>query len=105
MTGAAIPIDAYVGSTPMAAVARPMMSSDRTSIDLRPMRSPKWPKTMPPSGRAAKPTPKVASAASVPMVGSTFGKNSLSKMSAAAVPYRKKSYHSIVVPTKLARAT
>jgi hypothetical protein len=60
---------------------------------------------MPPIGRAAKPTPKVANAASVPIVGETLGKNSLSKISAAAVPYRKKSYHSMVVPMKLARAT
>ena len=37
--------------------------------------------------------------------GSAFGKNSSPKTSAAAVPYRKKSYHSIVVPMKLARAT
>ena len=40
---------------------------------------------------------------SVPTSGSTVGKNSLLKTSAAAVPYRKKSYHSIVVPMKLAR--
>jgi hypothetical protein len=33
------------------------------------------------------------------------GKKSLLKTSAEAVPYRKKSYHSIVVPIKLARIT
>src|SRR6185436_1783380 len=103
--GAAIPIEAYVGRMPIAAVARPMIKSEITSMDLRPTRSPKWPNTIPPTGRAAKPTPKVAKAASVPIVGDTLGKNSLSKTSAAAVPYKKKSYHSMVVPMKLARAT
>jgi hypothetical protein len=33
------------------------------------------------------------------------GKKSRLKTSAAAVPYRKKSYHSIVVPMKQARTT
>ena len=50
------PIEVNVGSTPMRNVAIPMMSSDSTSIDLRPMRSPKCPNTTPPIGRAAKPT-------------------------------------------------
>ena len=35
--------------------ARPIISSETTSIFLRPTRSPKWPKTTPPSGRATKP--------------------------------------------------
>ena len=38
--GATTPIDANVGSTPIRNVAIPMISSDSTSIDLRPMRSP-----------------------------------------------------------------
>ena len=41
----------------------PMMTSVSRSICLRPMRSPKWPKTSPPIGRAKKPTAKVAKAA------------------------------------------
>src|SRR6186997_3317341 len=57
----------------------------------------------PPNGRATKPTANVPNDDSVPITGSTFGKNSRLKTSAAAVPYRKKSYHSIVVPMKLAR--
>ncbi len=36
-----MPIDACVGSNPIRNVAMPMMSSDVTSIALRPMRSPK----------------------------------------------------------------
>src|SRR5439155_5265266 len=38
-------------------------------------------------------------------IGSNVGKNSLLKISAAAVPYRKKSYHSMAVPIRLAVAT
>ena len=36
------------------------------------------------------------------MIGDDFGKNSLPKTSAAIVPYSRKSYRSIVVPTVLA---
>ena len=51
-----MPIEAYVGSNPIAKVATPIISSETTSIFLRPTRSPKWPKTTPPSGRATKPS-------------------------------------------------
>src|SRR5438876_11081518 len=61
--------------------------------------------TMPPMGRAAKPTAYVLKASSVPTNGSKVGKNSLLNTSAAAVLYRKKSYHSIDVPIRLASAT
>jgi hypothetical protein len=40
----------------MANVAPPIMSSEMTSSFLRPIRSPKWPNTSAPMGRAAKPT-------------------------------------------------
>src|SRR5918997_4389987 len=60
---------------------------------------------MPPTGRAKKPTPYVAKASKVPPSGVASGKKSAPKTRAAAVPYRKKSYHSIAVPIKLARAT
>lgn len=56
------------------------------SIVLRPTRSPKWPNKMPPTGRAKKPAAYAPSAASVPVSGSTFGKNKLLKTKAAAVP-------------------
>src|SRR5579883_1224081 len=49
-----------------------------------------------------KPTVYVANAWSAPTYGSDFGKNTWGNTSAAAVPYRKKSYHSIVVPIVLA---
>src|ERR1700716_1017640 len=60
--------------------------------------------TTAPTGRATKPTVYVLNARSVPTNGSNVGKNSLLKTSAAAVLYRKKSYHSIVGPTRLGNA-
>src|SRR5262249_32950933 len=69
------------------------------------MRSPKWPNTKPPIGRAMNPTAYGAKEAMVPAKGSRAGKNSSLNTSAAAVPYKKKSYHSIVVPMKLAKTT
>ena len=44
----------------MAKVATPMMSSVNTSMVLRPILSPKWPKMKPPIGRATNPAAKVA---------------------------------------------
>ncbi|MNT84126.1 hypothetical protein D3C72_2241010 [compost metagenome] len=64
----------------------PIMSRLSVSMDLRPMRSPKWPKRIPPMGRASMPLAKAAKAASVPVNGSNCGKNSLLNTSAAAVP-------------------
>jgi hypothetical protein len=49
--GARTPIVAYVGSRPIAKLATPMRLMVSTSMDLRPMRSPKWPKITPPRGR------------------------------------------------------
>jgi hypothetical protein len=57
-----------------------------------------------PTGRAAKPTKNVANDARVPAVGLKLGKNAGPKTTAAVVPYRKKSYHSMVVPMTLATA-
>jgi hypothetical protein len=44
----------------------------------------------------------VVNASSVPLSGSAVGKKSLLNTSAAAEEYRKKSYHSMVVPIRLA---
>ena len=63
------------------------------------------PNKMPPSGRTTKPTPKVRNAKSVPTTGSLLGKNSSPNTKAAAVPYRKKSYHSSADPMLAARIT
>ncbi len=57
-----------------------------TSIGLRPSRSPRWPNSTPPIGRVMKPAANVVNAASVPVSGSNFGKNSELKTSAAIVP-------------------
>lgn len=51
-TGAQTPIASYVGSSPMRKLPQPIRVIVSSIIDLRPSRSPKWPKTMPPSGRA-----------------------------------------------------
>jgi hypothetical protein len=56
------------------------------SIRLRPIRSPKWPNRIAPSGRATNPTANVASDASVPASGENDGKNTAPNTSAAAVP-------------------
>jgi hypothetical protein len=85
-TGASAPTVAAVGRSPLSTVATPIISSDTTSMGLRPSRSPKWPKTIPPSGRARNPAPNVANASIVPRNGPTSGKNSRGKTSAAAVP-------------------
>ena len=53
-----------MGRQPMSVVAAPIISSATTSAFLRPMRSPKCPKMMPPIGRATKPTANVLKEAS-----------------------------------------
>ena len=61
------------------------------------------PKNSPPSGRARKPTPKVAKLAIRPVAGSRFEKNSFEKISADARPYSAKSKYSSALPAVLAR--
>ena len=59
-------------------------------------------------GKADRPAPLTeneAKAARVPVTGSKAGKKTSLKIRAAAVPKMKKSYHSIVVPMRLAKAT
>ncbi len=51
-TGAQTPIASYVGSSPMRKLPQPIRTMVSSIIDLRPIRSPKCPNTMPPSGRA-----------------------------------------------------
>ena len=46
---------------------------------------------MPPIGRAANPTPSVANAARVPVIGFSLGKKAVPKYRAAAVPNPMKS--------------
>src|SRR6202012_257829 len=95
----------YEGTSPISTVGTPIMTSVSSNIDFRPTLSPKCPNTMAPIGRAKKPAAYVPNAARVPVIGSKAGKKILLKISAAAVPYTKKSYHSIVVPIRLAIPT
>ncbi|GAA3093264.1 hypothetical protein GCM10020001_005920 [Nonomuraea salmonea] len=73
----------------MRNVEPPVSSSDRTSIDLRPIRSPKWPMTAAPIGRTMKPAANADREASVAASGSDSGKKSRGNTSAAAVPKMK----------------
>ncbi len=70
----------------MLTVDTPIVSSAATSVVFRPMRSPKWPKSAEPIGRATKAMPNVASDASVAVAGFDAGKNSVGNTSTAAVP-------------------
>ena len=66
----------------------PISTMDSTSIPLRPTRSPKWPQTIPPRGRAMKPAARVANAARVPAVELNSGKYSCPNTAAEAMPKR-----------------
>ena len=63
-----------------------MMSSVHTRVRLRPMRSPKWPNRIAPTGRAKNATANVANDAMVAVTGSADGKKTVGKTRAAAVP-------------------
>ncbi|MCY1240774.1 hypothetical protein D9M72_536360 [compost metagenome] len=73
------------GSMPMRNVAEPISTSVSTRVFLRPILSPRWPKTTAPKGRATYATPKVAKEAIRATVGSPAGKKILEKTSDAAV--------------------
>ena len=81
-TGASTPTCAWLGSSPIANVATPIISSETMSSFLRPSLSPKWPNTRPPSGRKTKPIQYVANDSSVACSGSeALGKNTCGKTS------------------------
>ena len=63
----------------------PMVSSAVTSVALRPMRSPKWPNSAEPIGRAMNASANVASDCRVAVDGSRVGKNSVGNTSTAAI--------------------
>ena len=71
-TGAQNPIDACVGSRPISAVAPEMSRIVIARTDLRPMRSPIGPQTIPPRGRKTK---EIAKPSMVPTVPNSPGKN------------------------------
>jgi hypothetical protein len=73
-TPAAAPIWACVGNSPISRVGTAIRATDAVSALLRPSRSPTWPKSTPPSGRARKPAANAPKAASVDETGSSAGK-------------------------------
>lgn len=82
--GASTPIAEYVGSSATRNVESPIINMHRTRTFLRPCRSPQWPRTNAPSGRATYPTPNVASEATTATVGSVLAKKTDGNTSVAA---------------------
>ncbi|MNP16790.1 hypothetical protein D3C76_1091980 [compost metagenome] len=78
------------------------MVSDR--MRLRPRRSPKAPKTMPPKGRRANATANTAKVLSKATLASSLAKNWLA-ISVARKPYTAKSNHSTKLPMAEAAIT
>jgi hypothetical protein len=70
----------------MATVDKPIVNSAATSVALRPIRSPKWPNSAEPTGRATNASANVASDCSVAVVALPGGKNSRGNTITAAVP-------------------
>lgn len=83
--GASTPTVSAVGSTPIRAVATPIITMVIASVRLRPMRSPMCPKTTPPIGRTTKPTANVAKDSRVPTNELWSGKNNWLNTRLAAV--------------------
>ena len=70
-----------------------------------PTLSPKCPKIIPPIGLAMKPAANVNKDNINAVVSGISPKKADGKIRAAAAPYRKKSYHSILVPANAVNAT
>ncbi len=84
---AAPPMTAVLGIKPTPILQAPMMTKVNTKVFLRPIESPKWPKTAAPIGRDRKAAANVPSEAIVAISGLRFGKNTWGgNTSAAAVP-------------------
>ena len=75
----------------MPVVASPINVTDQISAFLRPSRSPRWPNSTAPSGRATNALPKVTNAATVAGAGPSLAKNTGPSTSAGAVAKRVKS--------------
>ena len=67
--------------------------------------SPKCPNIITPIGLAINPAANVSKDKIKAVVSLTSPKNAEGKISAAAAPYKKKSYHSILVPAREVKAT
>ena len=68
---------------------KPISPKQKSMAGLRPSRSPSGPISSPPSGRVAKPTPKVARVSSSALVSSLPGKNTLPIWTAKKLKVRK----------------
>ena len=79
------PRPAAPGSSPTPTVEIPMTSRVIISVRFLPMRSPKCPNTMDPTGRATNAVAKVPSEATAATVGLRSGKNTVGNTRAAAV--------------------
>ena len=93
---------------PISAVAAPIMTRVNTSMALRPSLSPRWPATMAPSGRNRKLMPIRAKdrICARPGLESFSGvRNSGDSSVAVSWAKMKKSYHSMVVPTRVPART
>ena len=83
---------AAVGNPQINAVAMPMnISMVSARLRLRPIRSPMWPNTIPPTGRMTNPTANVANASSVPTSELSPGKKTLLNTRPAAVALQEDS--------------
>ena len=81
-----MPMSANPGSRPMTPVTAPIITTVIRRHARRPIRSPRCPKMIPPSGRATKPTANEANAAAVATTASSVAKNRRLNTSDAAVP-------------------
>src|SRR5215469_9740097 len=99
--GAAIPMREYPGKTPTVRVANPIRNIVIRNVYLRPTKSPSTPKRAAPKGRTINPAAKARRANRKPVVSSTPEKNCF-EMVTASEPYKKKSYHSKMVPSDAA---
>ena len=63
------------------------------------------PKDIPPIGLAINPAANVNNESMSAVVAGTSPKKAVGKIRAAAAPYKKKSYHSMLVPARAVSAT
>lgn len=96
------PAAAYVGSSPMAAVAPAIDATDSCSAARRPYASLNAPTTSPPTGRTRNAAPKTMKVSRRREFGSPGAKNNFDS-SGAKNPKRAKSYHSSALPAAVAR--
>lgn len=83
-------------------VARPIKSIVARKVYFRPTKSPRHPKKTAPKGRTINPAAKASRANTRPVVSLKPEKNCF-EIVTAREPYRKKSYHSKMVPSDAAK--